>query len=137
MDPYSSPYIIPNSSLHNPFPHSLLRTRQAISSRANHPKPRHTRVEAAKPSPKEFKPTETQRANQAYRSRLCLCVSASLCLSFSLSLSLLFLSLSLSLSLPLCLSVYTHIYTPYIYMYTHTHIMITLTCKCHATFAPL
>ena len=28
MDPYSSPYIIPNSSLHNPFPHSLLRTRQ-------------------------------------------------------------------------------------------------------------
>ena len=32
MDPYSSPYIIPNSnSLHNPFPHSLLRTRQMIS----------------------------------------------------------------------------------------------------------
>ena len=29
MDPYSSPYIIPNSSLHNPFPHSLLRTRQS------------------------------------------------------------------------------------------------------------
>ena len=28
MDPFSSPYIIPNSSFHNPFPHSLLRTRQ-------------------------------------------------------------------------------------------------------------
>ena len=28
MDAYSSPYIIPNNSLHNPFPHSLLRTRQ-------------------------------------------------------------------------------------------------------------
>ena len=28
MDPYRSPYIIPNNSLHNPFPHSLLRTRQ-------------------------------------------------------------------------------------------------------------
>ena len=28
MDPYSSPYIIPNTSLHNPFPHPLLRTRQ-------------------------------------------------------------------------------------------------------------
>ena len=28
MDPYSSPYIIPNNSLHNPFPHSPLRTRQ-------------------------------------------------------------------------------------------------------------
>ena len=24
MDPYSSPYIIPNNSPHNPFPHSLL-----------------------------------------------------------------------------------------------------------------
>ena len=29
MDPFSSLYIIPNSSLHNPFPHSLLRTRQS------------------------------------------------------------------------------------------------------------
>ena len=29
MDPYRSPYIIPNNSLHNPFPHSLLRTRQS------------------------------------------------------------------------------------------------------------
>ena len=28
MDPHTSPYIIPNNSLHNPFPHSLLRTRQ-------------------------------------------------------------------------------------------------------------
>ena len=28
MDPYSSTYIISNNSLHNPFPHSLLRTRQ-------------------------------------------------------------------------------------------------------------
>ena len=27
-DPYSSLYIIPNNSPHNPFPHSLLRTRQ-------------------------------------------------------------------------------------------------------------
>ena len=27
MDPYSSPYI-PNNGLNNPFPHSLLRTRQ-------------------------------------------------------------------------------------------------------------
>ena len=32
MDPYSSPYIIPNSSPHNPFPHSLLRTRESFSS---------------------------------------------------------------------------------------------------------
>ena len=30
MDPYSSPYIIPNNCLHNPFPHSLLRTRQFL-----------------------------------------------------------------------------------------------------------
>ena len=30
MDPYSSPCIIPNNSLHNPVPHSLLRTRQFI-----------------------------------------------------------------------------------------------------------
>ena len=28
MEPYSSPYIFPDNSLHNPFPHSLLRTRQ-------------------------------------------------------------------------------------------------------------
>ena len=28
MDPYSSPYIIPNNSLHNPCPHSLLSTRK-------------------------------------------------------------------------------------------------------------
>ena len=28
MDPYSSPDIIPNNSPHNPFPHSLVRTRQ-------------------------------------------------------------------------------------------------------------
>ena len=28
MDPYSSSYMIPNNSLHNPVPHSLLRTRQ-------------------------------------------------------------------------------------------------------------
>ena len=28
MDPYSSPYIIPNNSPHNPFPHSLIGTRQ-------------------------------------------------------------------------------------------------------------
>ena len=28
MDPYSSRYEIPNNSPHNPFPHSLLRTRQ-------------------------------------------------------------------------------------------------------------
>ena len=28
MDPYSSPYIIPDNSLHNPFSHSLLSTRQ-------------------------------------------------------------------------------------------------------------
>ena len=31
MDPYSSPYIILNKSLHNPFPHSLLRIRQWYS----------------------------------------------------------------------------------------------------------
>ena len=29
IDPYSSPYIIPSNSLHNPFPHSLLSTRQS------------------------------------------------------------------------------------------------------------
>ena len=28
MDPYSSPYIIPNNSPHIPFPHSLLSTRE-------------------------------------------------------------------------------------------------------------
>ena len=28
MDPYSSPYILPKNSPHNPFPHSLLSTRQ-------------------------------------------------------------------------------------------------------------
>ena len=28
MDPFSSPYRIPNNGLHNPFPHSLLSTRQ-------------------------------------------------------------------------------------------------------------
>ena len=28
MDPCSSPYIIPSNNLHNPFPQSLLRTRQ-------------------------------------------------------------------------------------------------------------
>ena len=28
MDPSSSPYIVPNNSPQNPFPHSLLRTRQ-------------------------------------------------------------------------------------------------------------
>ena len=31
MDRYSCPYIIPNNSPHNPFPHSLLRTRQPLS----------------------------------------------------------------------------------------------------------
>ena len=28
MDPFCSPYIIPDSSPHNPFPHSLLRARK-------------------------------------------------------------------------------------------------------------
>ena len=28
MDPYSSPYIVPRNSLHNPVPDCLLRTRQ-------------------------------------------------------------------------------------------------------------
>ena len=32
MDPYSSPYIIPNNIPHNPFPHSLLRTRQTAGA---------------------------------------------------------------------------------------------------------
>ena len=31
MDPYSSPEIIPKNRLQNPFPHSLLRTRQAAA----------------------------------------------------------------------------------------------------------
>ena len=31
MDPYSSPYIIPNNSHYNPFPHSLLSTRESSS----------------------------------------------------------------------------------------------------------
>ena len=31
MGPKSSPYTIPNNSLHNPFPHSLLRTRQSCA----------------------------------------------------------------------------------------------------------
>ena len=30
MDPYSSPYIIPNNSPYNPFPHSFLSTREII-----------------------------------------------------------------------------------------------------------
>ena len=30
MDPYYSPYIIPNNCRHNPFPHSLLRTRRTL-----------------------------------------------------------------------------------------------------------
>ena len=28
MDPYGSPYIIPNNKPYNPFPHSLLSTRE-------------------------------------------------------------------------------------------------------------
>ena len=32
MDAYSRPDILPNSSLYNPFPHSLLRTRQKIQN---------------------------------------------------------------------------------------------------------
>ena len=32
MDPYSSPYIIPNNRPHSPFPLSFLRTRQAIAA---------------------------------------------------------------------------------------------------------
>ena len=28
MDPYSSPYIIPNNNPYNPFPHSLQSTRE-------------------------------------------------------------------------------------------------------------
>ena len=35
IDPYSSPYVTPNSSPHNPFPNSLLRTRQAIGLEAD------------------------------------------------------------------------------------------------------
>ena len=31
MDPYSSPYIIPNNGPRNPFPHSLLSTRELIT----------------------------------------------------------------------------------------------------------
>ena len=33
MDPCSSPYILPNSSLQNPFLHSLLRNRQKFDVR--------------------------------------------------------------------------------------------------------
>ena len=36
MDPYSSPCVIPNDSPHNPFRHSLLRTRQLSSRFRNH-----------------------------------------------------------------------------------------------------
>ena len=32
MDTYSRPYIIPNNNVYNPFPHSLLRTREKIRS---------------------------------------------------------------------------------------------------------
>ena len=32
MDPYSSPYIMPNNSPHSPFPHSLLSTREPRQS---------------------------------------------------------------------------------------------------------
>ena len=28
MDPYSNPYKVPKNSLHNPFPHSRLSTRE-------------------------------------------------------------------------------------------------------------
>ena len=31
MDPYSSPYIIPTNNPYNPFPHSLLSTRESCS----------------------------------------------------------------------------------------------------------
>ena len=34
MDPYSSPYIIPNNSLHNPFPHSLREVRGDAQQRS-------------------------------------------------------------------------------------------------------
>ena len=34
MDPFSSPYIISYSSPNNPFPHSLLRTRQTTQAQA-------------------------------------------------------------------------------------------------------
>ena len=34
MDPYSSPYIIPNNSHYNPFPHSLLSTREVTLAEA-------------------------------------------------------------------------------------------------------
>ena len=40
MDPYSSPYIIPKYSPHNPFPHSLLRTRQTTSTTRRPPETR-------------------------------------------------------------------------------------------------
>ena len=30
MDPYRSPYILPNNRLHIPFPHSLLRRRSLV-----------------------------------------------------------------------------------------------------------
>ena len=30
MDPYSSPYIIPNKNPYSPFPHSLLSTREVL-----------------------------------------------------------------------------------------------------------
>ena len=35
MDPYSSPYIIPNNSPHDPFPHSPLRTTQSLGEFVN------------------------------------------------------------------------------------------------------
>ena len=33
MDPYGSPYIFPNNSPHNPFPHSLLSTKETVKIR--------------------------------------------------------------------------------------------------------
>ena len=33
MNPYSSPYIIPNNSSQYPFPHSLLSSRELITAR--------------------------------------------------------------------------------------------------------
>ena len=30
MDPYSSPYMIPNYNPYNPFPHALLSTRESL-----------------------------------------------------------------------------------------------------------
>ena len=67
MDPYNSPYIIPTHSPHNPFPHSLLRTRKSctVNLRKYSKKVNNAKAEKASKYLRALRPVQSLKQKMA------------------------------------------------------------------------